>query len=107
MPNIIPITTTILGSEKAIALYEMHLQSPGNRGFHRYQIIDVVRDGKQARFQRDMGLAKKYKGVKYLRIPSLLEYTVDTLMGWAEELRNETEIDLKELCQLDRLNLTS
>jgi len=54
-----------------------------------------------------MGLASKYKGVKYLNIPSLLEHSVDELMDIADYLRSETEIDLLDLFSLDRMNLTS
>ena len=52
-----------------------------------------------------MGPSKKFKGVKELYIPSLWEHTVDELIALAEELRNETEIDLKELLQLDTFKL--
>jgi len=102
---ITPIATTVLGSEKAMGLYEMHLQSPLSKGFHRYQIIHVVRDGHLAEFRKDMGSAKKYKGVKYIRIPSYMEYTVDTLMDWAEDLRNEVTVDHDELAQRDNVKL--
>ena len=102
---ITPITTTILGSEKAWVLYETHEQSPNSRGFHRYQIIHVVRDGYIAEFRKDMGLAKKYKGVKQLRIPSYMEHTVDELMAFAEEIRNEITVDHDELAQRDKVKL--
>ena len=100
-----PIATTILGWEKAIGLTETHEQSPLNRGFHRYQNIYVIRDGEVAQFRRDMGLAKNFKGVKWLNIPSLLEHTCDELMGLADELRNEITIDLKDWLELDRMKL--
>jgi len=96
---------TITGNEKAWGLFEMHLQSPGHRGVHRYQIIQVIRDGKIAEWRKDMGLAKNFKGVKQLRIPSLLEHTVDELMGLADELRNETDIDIKDWLELDKMKL--
>jgi len=102
---ITPIATTIFGNEKAMGLYEMHLQSPLSKGFHRYQIIHVIRDGYIAEFRRDMGLAKKYKGVKQLRIPSYMEHTVDELMGMAEDLRNEVTVDHDELAQRDNVKL--
>ena len=105
MSKIQPTATTILGNERCMGLYEIHEQSPDSRGFHRYQIIHVLRDGVISEFRRDMGLASKFKGVKQLRIPSYMEHTVDELMGLAIELRNETEIDLLDLLELDKIKL--
>ena len=102
---ITPITNAVLGNEKAMGLFETHLQSPGNKGFHRYQVINVIRDGTIAEFRRDMGLAKNFKGVKYLIIPSDMEHTVDELMGLADELRYEINIDLKDWLHLDTMKL--
>jgi hypothetical protein len=85
--DIIPAVDKIFGDEKAISLYEMHLQSPGSRGFHRYQIIHVPRNGVVCEWRKDMGLAKNYKGVNQLRIPSYMEHTVDELMAIADEMR--------------------
>lgn len=95
------IASTILGNEKALALYEMHEQSPDHSGFHRYQIIFVVRDGEAAEWRKDMGLAKNFKGVNQLRIPSYLELSVDECMDIADWLREEIEIDIKDFLQLD------
>ena len=105
MNKLLRVANTITGNEKAWALYEIHEQSPGNRGVHRYQIIQVIRGGQIAEWRKDMGLAGKFKGVKQLRIPSLLEHTVDELMGLADELRNETEIDLMDWLELDKARL--
>lgn len=105
MSGIVPVTTTVLGNEKAWGLYEIHEQSPGSRGFHRYQIIQVIRNGQIAEWRKDLGLAKNFKGVNQLRIPSLLEHSVDELMALANELRGEVKIDLKDLLQLDKMKL--
>lgn len=102
---ITPVANTILGNERAWGLFEIHEQSPGSRGFHRYQIIQVVRDGQIAEWRRDMGLANKFKGIRQLRIPALLEYTVDELMDLASELRNETKIDVMDWLELDKAKL--
>ena len=99
--NIIPAVENILGNEKAIALYELHLQSPGSKGFHRYQIILVPRDGVACEWRKDMGSIKNWKGVNQLRIPSLMEHTVDELKAIANELRN-TRFDVKDFLSLDR-----
>ncbi len=107
MTKLVNVANTIFGSEKAMGLYESHEQSPDSSGFHRYQIIHVIRDGKVAEWRKDMGLVSKWKGVKYLIIPALLEHTVDELLDLADELRNEKGIDVKDLLSLDKVNITS
>ena len=105
MVDLIVATNTILGNEKAWELMELDLQSPKSRGFHRYQIIRVNRNGVMAEFRHDMGLTKKWKGVKQIRIPSLWEHTVDELKALAEELRYEHNFDYMDYLQLDKVNL--
>ena len=101
--RIYPITQTIYGGEKAFWLTEFPYQSPGSKGFHRYQIIYVVRDDKLAEYHTDMG---KMKGVKYVSIPSFFEYSVDELKALAEEERNEKDrIDFMDLLQLSKVKL--
>ena len=103
MNKIIPAVDKIFGDEKAIALYEMHMQSPESRGFHRYQIIHVPRNGIVCEWRKDMGLAKNYKGVNQLRIPSYGEHTVDELKSMADELRT-MKFDIKDHLQLEKYN---
>lgn len=104
MTKITPIALAVTGDEKAIGLVETNMQAPDNSGFHRYQIIYVVRDGQMAEFRRDMGLSKEWKGHNLINIPSLLEHTVDELMDMAEEARNEVKIDVKDFLGLDHYN---
>lgn len=102
--DLIRITQTVLGNEKAYGLVELHMQSPNSKGFHRYQIILVNRDGHRAEFRRDMGLARNFKGVNSIILPSYWEHTVDELMGLADELRDEAQANrqgVKELLQLE------
>jgi len=101
--TITPIANTILGGEKAWSLKEVHEQSPTNSGFHRYQIITVIRGGVIAEFRKDMGLAKKFKKARQINIPSLMEHTVDELMDLADNLRYEQpkdEFDIREILGL-------
>lgn len=95
---------TILGNEKAVELREVNEQSPGSKGPHRYQIITVIRDDQLAEWRKDMGPSKNWKGVRELRIPSLLEHTVDELFDLADDLRQDNSpqdvIDIKELLGL-------
>jgi len=97
---ILPITDKIFGNEKAISLYEMHLQSPGSKGFHRYQIIRVPRGDVVCEWRKDMGLAKNYKGINQLRIPSYMIHTVDELKAIANQMRAE-KFDVKDFLSLD------
>lgn len=105
MANIIPATLSINDNEKAWSLQEKHEQSPGSRGFHRYRVILVNRDGKLAEYREDMGLAKNFKGSKQLNIPSLWEHSVAELIALADELRWETDIDIKDWLELDQMKL--
>ena len=99
-------TLSVQGNEKAYSLQEVHLQSPGSKGFHRYRIIQVNRDGELAEYREDMGLASKFKGVRPFNVPSLWEHTVNELLDIATTLRNETFIDIKEWLELDSYKST-
>ena len=101
--NITPAVDKIYGDEKALYLYELHLQSPGYKGFHRYQIILVPRNGVVCEWRKDMGLAKNYKGINQLRIPSYTEHTVDELKAIANTIR-ETRFDVKGFLGLENYN---
>ncbi len=105
MNKLVNVANTIWGNEHCMGLYEIHEQAPDSSGFRRYQIIHVIRDGRIAEFRTDMGKANLWKGVKQLRIPSFMEHTVDELKGLAIELRNETEIDVKDWLEIDTMKL--
>lgn len=101
------ITTTVTGNEKAWSYQEAHLQSPKSRGFHRYRIIKVNRDGKLAEYREDLGSVTKWRGVRCFNIPSLWEHTVDELLDIADYLRSETEIDIADWLSLDKMKVSS
>lgn len=103
--KIMPVTTTVRGDEKAWAYQETHQQSPGSRGMHRYRRILVNRDGHITEYREDMGSVTKWRGVRQLNIPSGWEYTVDELMDLACELRNTTDIDIRDWLKLDSMKL--
>ena len=100
MGKIICGTQYVLEDEKALGLYELNMQSPGSKGFHRYQIILVLRNGRQAEFRKDLGLAKKFIR-NQIRIPSYLEHTVGELMEIAESVRSRPSLDKRELAQIN------
>jgi len=105
-------TTYIEEDEPCILLVEMHLQSPDSRGFHRYQIIHVMRHGKPAEYREDMGLAKNFKGVDQLRIPGGVEEggryevveTVGRLRDIANYLRTFPQFDKKDFEALNEFH---
>ncbi len=66
----IPLGTSwVSPDEPCLGLFELDYQSPGNRGFHRYQIAQVIRDGQVAEYREDLGPSKKFKGVPQRRFP--------------------------------------
>jgi len=107
MGAITPITNTVFGDETAWSYQEVHIQSPRSRGFRRYRVILVNRDGNLAEYKEDMGSVNKWRGVKCFNIPSLWCHSVDELRDIADYLRAETEIDIKDLLELDNMKLTS
>ena len=98
--NILPVADKIFGDEKAIYYYELNYQAPDYSGFHRYQIVHVPRNGIICEWRKDMGSVDNYKGISQLRIPSLMEHTVDELMEMANELRIP-KFDIKDRLQLE------
>lgn len=102
---LIQATLSVQPNEKAYSLQEVHLQSPGSRGFHRYRILIVNRDGNLAEYREDMGLASKYKGIRQFNVPSLWEHSVAELLAIADTLRSETFIDIADWLELDKMKL--
>lgn len=102
---ITPATLSVNPNEKAYGLQEVHLQSPDSRGFHRYRILIVNRDGRLAEYREDMGLASKYKGIRQFNVPSLWEHSVAELLSIADTLRNETFIDIADWLELENYKL--
>ncbi len=104
-------TTWIGEDEPCMGLFEINLQSPGSRGFHRYQILKVIRNDEVVEYREDMGLAKKWKGKDQLRILGgvkengkfYIEETVGRLRLMADQLRGNSGLDKRELAQVDRI----
>ena len=99
---ILPATLYVIPNEKAYTYLELNVQPPNYEGFHRYRIIYVNRDGVMSEYREDMGLASKFKGAKTtIHIPSIWEHNVTELIALAEELRWETDIDVKDWLELE------
>ena len=99
--NLYPATNAVNTNELAFGLYELEYQSPGSRGFHRYQIIVVPRNDVLHEFVRDMGPARKFKGRAQVRVPAAIKdehtgrwellHTVGELIDIADQWRNIPE----------------
>lgn len=95
--SLIAGTLHVRMDEPCFSLKEHNLQSPGSRGWRRYQIIKVVRDDKVTEFRRDLGAARRFKA-KQIQIPGgivdqvtgrgLILHTVGELMDMADSWRN-------------------
>lgn len=106
-------THFVSGDEPCLGLYEISMQSPWSRGFHRYQIVLVMRNDKPTEYRMDMGLAKKYKGIDQLRIPGgardgvtgrfYIEHTVNELREIANQVRNNPPFDKRELVGVEHI----
>lgn len=90
-------TTHVSNDEPCLYLNEVHLQSPGSRGWRRYQVLIVMRGDRPAEFRTDMGPAERFKDVQPFRIPGgavdeqtgrfHIEHTVGELVDLANYLR--------------------
>lgn len=98
-------TQYVKADELALALYEINLLSPDGWHRKRYEIIKVVRDGKEAEYRRDLGMAKDYTAEPF-RIPSYLEHTVGELRDIANRLRETIGFDRAELLSAGKTIIT-
>jgi len=97
MTTLIAGTHAVQMDEACFGLYEQNLQSPGSRGWRRYQVILVVRNDKVAEMRRDLGPAKAFTAPQF-RIPGGVRdettgrieilHTVGELHDIAEHLRD-------------------
>lgn len=58
-------TNAVKMDEPCFSLKEIIEQSPGSRGFRRYQVIKVVRADSLAEFRRDLGPATRFKASEF------------------------------------------
>ena len=80
-------TMEIFEEEPAFMLTEVNLQSPGNQGFHRYQVLWVMRGDNLHRASIDLGPRHLYEADQF-RIPG----AVETLPGKWDILHNVVEL---------------
>jgi hypothetical protein len=110
MSKILYGTHFVSTDEPCVGLFEVEEQSPMSKGFHRYQVVYVLRGDKPAEYRIDMGSIKKWKGVSQLRIPGgaeidgkfYIEETVGRLRDIADMIRGE-ELDMRERIGLENI----
>lgn len=100
-------THYVLEDEDCLALREETRKAP-NGIEHRYQTVWVMRDGKEAQYRRDMGLAENFNPDVFWVIGGVvgdkiyIEETVSSLRMHAEDMRQHP-FDKKELTGLDKI----
>ena len=90
-------THFVLSEEPAYGLSEVELQAPGSTGWHRYQIITVVRGDELADFKKDLGPRGLYPHAQpFVLVAGIKDsvtgkieclYTVQELVEAAEQKR--------------------
>ena len=68
MTKLISATIEVHLDEPAFNLTEVNLQAPDNSGWHRYQIISVVRGERMAEYREDLGPQENFAADSF-RIP--------------------------------------
>ena len=106
-------TTYLLNDEPALNLAEVNLIAPKNdgtdsTGWYRFQIIVVMRNDNPTEYRERLGLAKNFKAMQFRVMGGSLdgdelfiEETVGSLRDMADQMREETIFDLRELVQRD------
>ena len=110
--KITPVVMDIFQDEPCMSLREVNLNCKGYRGFHRYQVLNVVRGDSLAEAWIDMGAVKKYQGIEQFNIIGggytddgipWFEETVESLRFYADQLRGKKLFDKNELLQMDNV----
>ena len=96
------VASKVSPDEPCFMLIEEHQQSPGAKGFHRYQIVTVVRNAQLIEWRCDMGPATNFLGIDQFRIPGgvrdertrrlYIEHTVGELQDIANTLRQRPQM---------------
>ena len=83
--------------EPCYGLFELNFPAQGKGRWHRFQLVQVLRNGKMVEWRNDMGAVSKFKKAIQLRIPGGLVnddgkleilHTVGELMDIADTMRN-------------------
>ena len=104
MAKLLGGTQFVLANEPCYRLAEVNLQSPDCKGFHRYQLIWIIRNGNLTEYVEDMGLAKDIK-VDQLIILGCEDETVERMKYMANQIRDEPPFDRRELAGCDKVQI--
>jgi len=104
MAKLLGGTQFVLGNEACYRLSEVNLQSPDSRGFHRYQILWVIRDDRITEYVEDMGLSKNIKSDPLI-ILGCEDETVSRLKDIADQIREDPPFDKRELAGFDKVKI--
>ena len=88
MGSLICATNMVRLDEPCFSLVEMNLQSPGSAGWHRYQILHVVRHDRLSEYRVDLGPAASIKANQF-RVPGGV---IDEVSGRIEILHTVGEL---------------
>ena len=91
-------TPYVLADEKAMGLLEVELQTEDGKDTHRFQILSVIRNDKQANYVVDLGSRLKFPNPP-LNIISYMEHSVAELQDMANEARARSDVT-KRLAEL-------
>ena len=103
-------TNFVTDDDPCLLLEELNLQSPSSKGFHRYQILTVIRNDKPAQMKIDLGKAEGFTADQIIILGGVkddvtgkfyIEETVGRLRNYAERYRNKPPIDKNELPRRD------
>jgi hypothetical protein len=92
-----PRAMSVDPDERAWGLFETNTNTADSRGYRRFQVIEVNRNGRLARYIEDLGSALLFVAQPFV-IPSMFEHTVAELRDIAERQRNRPEewLDFQE-----------
>lgn len=97
-------TDFVLEDEPCFNLAEVNLMAPKDGKWHRYQIVVVIRNGELAEYRKDMGLRTKFKAHQFRVMGGVIdkkkiyiEETVGSLRQEADQMRDETPLNIREL----------
>ncbi len=111
MSKILYGTQWVSPDEPCLGLYEMDEQSPGSQGFHRYEIIYVMRGDMPAQYRIDLGKSSDFKTDPIRVLGGVWDevnqkYYIEHSVAQCREMRDQMRfvgIDKRELAQMDRI----
>jgi len=111
MDKVLYGTHYVMGDEPCLLLTEQNFVAPDYKGWRRYQVVFVMRNGEPAEYRADMGPAEMFDSDQF-RIPGgaidsgtgrvYIEHTVNELRDIADWLRGRPPFDKWELAKMEK-----